>query len=446
VGSAHGSISELALTEPTAGGWFRTSIATAASLDSLAVSVNLAAGSSILTPLSLDVHCPRIVRDVLALPVTWTYGTTPLTSNPVIFNGAAGGDAFITLAWSPERSVPVIAMSDEHGTVLHPGIVEALAADVAGLAVVARLDPGASWRLTARKGKEWSCYGGAIRLYWPGLDATASPYAHPLWTPLRLLEGVADTETAAGKIRSQLRRRILSQSAFAISESQLFSRVRRAAREEELKAFEAKARVDADLEGLVESYLHELAKAEAGIQARDEEIAALKAQVSSLQLALRWKDAELDAVEPDPETPPSSVEEAVLIAMEKFGSTLIFGPSVNDGIKGVAPDAGPPDKVLSYLGTLAELTEARRKGPLGTTAIKWLEAKGVIASGESETIRNSAKERQARTWDDGAGAKRYFELHLKPSEATSPDRCVRIYFEYDEKRAKAVIGWVGKHP
>jgi hypothetical protein len=69
-----------------------------------------------------------------------------------------------------------------------------------------------------------------------------------------------------------------------------------------------------------------------------------------------------------------------------------------------------------------------------------------IASGESETVLNSPAEQKARTWDDGAGAKRGFNFHLKPSEATSPDRCVRVYFEYDEKRSKTIVGWIGKHP
>ena len=132
--------------------------------------------------------------------------------------------------------------------------------------------------------------------------------------------------------------------------------------------------------------------------------------------------------------------------MDRFDATLIFGASVNEGIGTVAPDAGPPDKVLSYLRALSDLTEARRKGALGTTAVKWLGSRGVIASGESETILNSTKEQQARTWEDGAGTKRPFNTHLKPSEATSPDRCVRVYFDYDEERNKIIVGWVGKHP
>jgi len=62
----------------------------------------------------------------------------------ISFDGTAAGDAFVDMVWSPVRSVPLVAISDENGAVLQPGIVEALAADLAGLEIVARLDPAAS--------------------------------------------------------------------------------------------------------------------------------------------------------------------------------------------------------------------------------------------------------------------------------------------------------------
>lgn len=133
--------------------------------------------------------------------------------------------------------------------------------------------------------------------------------------------------------------------------------------------------------------------------------------------------------------------------MEECADTLVFGAAVTEGesVGTLAPDAGPPEKVLRYLRVLGEFTKAKRSGPLGTTAIKWLEGRNVTASGESETGRSSQKERQARTWDDGYGGRRFFDWHLKPKDATSPDHCVRIYFDYDEDFGKTVVGWVGTH-
>ena len=94
---------------------------------------------------------------------------------------------------------------------------------------------------------------------------------------------------------------------------------------------------------------------------------------------------------------------------------------------------------------MAELAEACRKGPLGTPVVKWLEALGENVSPESATNLNSAKHKRARTWDDGTGTKREFNLHLKPTTATSPDRCVRLYFHLDNDKGRVMIGWIGRH-
>lgn len=439
--SSRGVLTELVVTEPRPDGWFRTSIAVAESEGSIAISVGLSAAATALAPVYVDVRCPRLVRDLLSPPSAWHYQGTRLTSAPVGFKGEAGGDGFIALAWDPGRSVPIVAVSDEYGSVLHPGIVQQLADDLAGLAIVASLDPQGSWRVTRRKGKEWSCYSGAIRLFWPRIAEGDSPYRHPLWTPTRLLDSMPDTETAAERIRRALRRRILGQSAFAVSDSPLVPTLRRAAREEELSALRAKATADADYKGLAEEYFEAATKANETVAERDAEIEELRAKIRGLQYALQSKREEHEEVEPDSETPPSTVEDAVLVAMEELGNDLVFGGAVTEGINTLAQDAGPPDKILRYLRVLAEFTRARRDGPLGLSAIKWLQQRGVTASAESETVRNAG----GRIWDDGNGAQRVFDLHLKPSDATSPDRCVRIYFEYDETRQKTVVGWVGRH-
>ena len=61
--------------------------------------------------------------------------------------------------------------------------------------------------------------------------------------------------------------------------------------------------------------------------------------------------AALNALAADQETPPATVEEAVLRAMEDCQGTLVFGAAVNWGesIGTLSADAGPPEKVLRYL-------------------------------------------------------------------------------------------------
>jgi hypothetical protein len=440
--STRGRLTEVVVTEPRTDGWFRTAIAVAETDGSVAISVGLSAAALALAPVYVDVRCPRLVRDLISPPSAWHYRGTRLTSSPIDLKGEAGGERFIALTWDPARSVPVVAVSDEYGSVLHPGVVESLAADLAGLAVVARLDPQASWRVTGRKGKEWSCYGGAIRLFWPQIADSDSPYRHPLWTPTRLLGSTLDTETAAERIRRELRRRILGQSAFAITDAPALPMLRRAAREEELAAIRAKATDHADYKALADEYFEAAARANELIAERDAEVEELRAKIRGLQYALQSKREDHEEIAPDTETPPSTVEEAVLVAMEALGDDLEFGGAVSEGIGTLAKDAGPPDKILRYLRVVAEFSRARRVGPLGVSAITWLQDRGVTASTESETVRNAG----GRIWDDANGERRAFDLHLKPSDATAPDRCVRIYFDYDEKRKKTVVGWVGRHP
>ncbi len=226
----------------------------------------------------------------------------------------------------------------------------------------------------------------------------------------------------------------------------MFGQIRVAARREQVEALRAKAEEDNDYKNLAEEYFELVHDREQEIEKRDEQIAGLREQVANLTLALRWQGDEPADVEPDKDIPPATVEEAVLLAMDRFANDLVFGEACNEAIQTLASDAGPPDKILDYLEALAEMTQLRRRGPLGTTALTWLEQRGVIGSPESDTIKNSPKERTARTWSDGNGNTRVFDLHLKPSDATSPDRCVRIYFEYDEECGKTIVGWVGRHP
>src|ERR1700688_678138 len=79
--SSLGRITEAVLTEPTGNGWFRTSVSIAEFTGSLDVAVSLAAASDSLNPLSLDVHCPRLIHTLLALAVAWTYRATHLSSS-----------------------------------------------------------------------------------------------------------------------------------------------------------------------------------------------------------------------------------------------------------------------------------------------------------------------------------------------------------------------------
>lgn len=88
---------------------------------------------------------------------------------------------FVKLLYEPSRRLPVIAISEnEESTTRIPP--DELARAVAGAAHIIHLSSEASWELTRTLGKRMSVFNGAVRLYVPGLnEEDENPYQHPLW-------------------------------------------------------------------------------------------------------------------------------------------------------------------------------------------------------------------------------------------------------------------------
>lgn len=447
-----GSLKEFILNEPSESGRFRTTLTAAFLEGQLAFAATLEVGGTggSLSPVRFDARCPRVVRDIARLDYDWRYGNMPIFASKLEFTGSAGGDEFIEMAWSADRALPIVVVSNDHGLLLHPGISDMIAYDLVGLATVIEVDSGAAWQVTHTKGKEWSCYGGAIRIYWPNLKSNQNPFQHQLWTAQRLLSGVADTEAAAERIRRQLRKKVLGLSSFTVFEPKLVSEIRKRARKEELQRWRQQASSSEgleELESLNEELFERLLIQSDEIEEKEAEIQDLKVQLGNLQDSFReWQAVEGDEVQAEKVAPPVTVAEAVERAQEEYADLLVFGADVEKGVQSLAADAGPPEKILDYLAHLARLAETVGQGTIGNTLIGWLKERGVSASVESETVRNNEGEMRKRNWDDGEGVKQTFESHLKPNEATSPDRCVRIYFDLDYENKRAVVGWVGRHP
>lgn len=198
---------------------------------------------------------------------------------------------------------------------------------------------------------------------------------------------------------------------------------------------------------LAEQFFEESVRLSKDNEALREENARLEDQASSLSLALQFRPAleEEDEIAPDPEGQLDTLASAMVRARVDFEGDLRFGDEVDEGVRGLLSDAGPPDKIYDQLKILAEMTELRRKNRLGKNVLDWLKSRGIRASSESETVRNSPSEMTKRTWRVN-GRPRQFEMHLKPNDGTSPDRCVRVYFDYDSTAQRTLVGWVGRHP
>jgi hypothetical protein len=454
VTSTAGQLRRWTVTENLQTSVFRTTLAASANnSDVTAYGVlELGPAKAVVAPVVFDARCPHVIRDVLRLPYPWAIGTTRVQVRKVRAIDRASAELLGDMLESPQRSLPIVAIAEADGFLLHPNLDEDLAHDLCGLATVTVLNDLASWTLTRRFGRELSCFSGGVRIYWPfPQNGLIDPRRHPLWTASRLLDAAdGDTAKAADLIRSMLRRRIMNIAAFSIPEPAQIQQIMTAHRQEQLDAIKQDTSSLADKcaswEQLAVSYADQVDQLVKGGAQKDEEIERLRVDLQNERLMREYQqEEELVEIKPDEIRLPESIEEAYKNAAKDFDVCLFFGTDAERGIRGLDPKAGPPEKVYRDLKILAEASLQRKNGTLGKTPQEWMSQRGVNCSGESEGTRNDKAARKRRTWKD-AEATRYFDFHLKPNDGTSPDKCVRIYCDWDDKLEKFIVGWIGRHP
>ena len=188
--SDYGALHSFTLTEPVEAGQFETHLELAHDGSTIVLFCQLRTGSagSALAPVPFDARCPGVVRDLIRLG-GWKSGTSEASAGHVTRIGREAGRQLTRAIWEAERGLPTVVVSELEGFTLQPTIARDLARDLTGLATVAQIDDEAAWLLSEEKGREWSCYSGAIRLYWPLRATRDDPYAHRLWTQNELFRG-----------------------------------------------------------------------------------------------------------------------------------------------------------------------------------------------------------------------------------------------------------------
>ncbi|WP_315718269.1 MULTISPECIES: hypothetical protein [unclassified Bradyrhizobium] len=390
----------------------------------------------------VDIRSPRFVREIIDLNLGWRLGDEGERIFSKCFNvGEKEIDELESLMTSPLRRLPLILISDLQGEPLAGDIHQRIAADICGLAHTCRLDRKASWELTARLGKEWSCYNGAVRLFWPFRMNRDDFRTHPLWTYDHIMRHAESEVIARDRFRNQLAERLIEASTF-VADDPAFSNFEA----EKIRTVSASSRASAsesgDFKALADLYATENDDLRSALAAKTTEIQTLQQNIEALTIALRsGQSAAGDLVD---EAPPTSVSDAVQVARATLGDKLAFAEKIDESIATLNPSAGPPDKVLRYLRTLGELSKALGDEGLGKSVPIWLRDQGIDCSGESETIKNSKDARKRRTFTIG-GNELYCEFHAKPSDGVSPDLCVRIYFAIGDKEPRVRIGYIGRH-
>jgi hypothetical protein len=403
----------------------------------------LAVGSeSGFLPPTLSIRSPRFIREIVDLPTEWRFAKDAERVFSKCFKVSSSEvDELAKLIRAPQRRLPVIVVSELHGETLANDIHERIGADTCGLAHTCRLSSDASWELTNSLGKEWSCYNGAIRLFWPFRVNRDDPRAHPLWTLDRLLWKTEDEAKARDWLRGELSERLFEAPTF-VADDPAFARFEAAKIHSASKA--SRASVDGDFKAIADSYASENDALRASLRTQLQEIETLKQNVESLTIALR-SERSIASHQETSDVPPETILEATQQAKTKLSESISFSEDIEEQIKTLNATAGPPDKILRYLTTLGDLASALAgTDGLGRSVPIWLRENGVDCSVESDTVKKSKEAKRQRTFRIN-GQDYHCEYHAKPSDGVHPDLCVRIYFTVCEQAPRVRIGYIGRH-
>lgn len=253
-----------------------------ASLPTLfAVSASVVARNvgNVIAPTPFSARCPGIIRSILRDQGPWTLNGAPVPVGiPTRFRGDPGGTELSRLITSQDRSLPVVVISDlDADEELWEGLDKKIAFDLAGLAIVVSIDQAAAWSLSERLGRNYACYNGAVRLYWPakGQPQSANVIPNTIWTADRLLAiDPANESEAEERFRSLLRRKVMEVAAVSIHDPREISEMLTAVRRKQLTDLQGKANEVDLIYKMANSYADEVETLKTELDATRDKLAA----------------------------------------------------------------------------------------------------------------------------------------------------------------------------
>lgn len=281
-----------------------------------------------IMPSDIDMRCPRIVRDLLKLPGSWYHGSSTLQQLQQV-KSFENGEILAKEIQNIDRTVPIVVVSSLNETdVVLPKLGNHLSYDLAGLANVVVVDENASWALTDTLGSEFSCYRGAIRLYWPHFSKNQDRFFHPLWTAERLRSTGYDVEETTDRFRRQLRGLIFRAAALSVVRPRVIDDIQDTASRQAVEERTSRATSLKEYQELATIYVddnNQLRAERTSLRSKVEELEAQVAKLESDRQALR---AQLAATKSSTSTTklPSSTGEIV--------------PDGADGISVIPPKPG----------------------------------------------------------------------------------------------------------
>jgi len=304
-----GSLDEIRLEEYSRGGQTFTTVLSVVVLEhrvSIYTTLSVTNTASVIAPVYTDPRCPSVIRKLLSLFPDWSLNGNPLgQGNPREIFGEEAAENLVDQLGSVERLLPLVVVSENDEEVLWPKLDSELAFDLAGLAHVVRIDEDASWVLTDEVGQQNSCYRGAVRLYWPVRRDRYGDVQFPgtVWTASALLSNDHDGK-GLKRLRSSLRRRVMSVAALTLVPPAEIRGIKNAAARRRLQELEGRASSNSDELELARLYVEENEELKAALEQAKTEIAVLSGRAEMAEYALsklKPTDAESEPALSDPD-------------------------------------------------------------------------------------------------------------------------------------------------
>lgn len=367
----------------------------------------------------------------------------PLVTEPWYAPDADATAHLAALLFDPGRVLPVVVVSSavgDEGAETPLVDVDVLARALVGVAHVVVLGSvSTSFSFTKQVGRPLSVFGGAVRLYWPGMHGREQ---HPLWLPRSIVERGTPWLSRA------LLGRLMPVAVVRFSSAPLEARVRAATerqRRAELRSLWTRAR-EASLAPDWEQELERAWAENDRLQARNAELSEqLSAAHDNLRaMAARWgagppQADEAAEIEPGAEDTPVSVLQAVEWAATRCSHLVFLEDAFSSARRATYRQ---PARVWRALLALEEAVGAWSRDDLEGGFRRALARGGIDYSHtlSAATVGRHPHEYE-RTYD---GKRVVLGPHLRLGRG-SPEACCRIYLYLDEEKRRCVVGHVGNH-
>ena len=401
---------------------------------------------------------PGVVERLLALAHAHAFGGESIPRAAARYDAAAVPRLVDDLLLNPSRQLPLVVLAPtETG---RPLVEPALVMDeLLGAAHVAELvGRDATFALTKRVGKFWSCFNGAARVYWPKLTLDDSYNRHPIFFPGDYQPG----EDADERLPLNIHRKVVAATLRRTVEAPLVTQLRELAERQSQALVEARLaelakgvaegrefmaaldqawtenRALADELQLVRAELAELRE---GHAATEEQWATVSADIAQAQAAAHAEHRAAERYRLKYLAGMKKVREAVALAQDEFAETLVFLPSA---LK--SADDSPyndPARLFALFAALDGVAHAvKSRGGLGE------ELHAVLLRAGFEYKPHISMTSEGKHGHEyhfvHAGERKLFENHVTLGASHNPQECLSVHWRRDSAE-RFVVGWCGKH-